>query len=101
MGLNGAAVQNACEELRERLAPFRAKYESGSDVALTGKQQQEILSKAAMDAWFARVNLTAQGFHRSPIRGIDWKQKGVNEMQAEPFWYYTYGVACSEVEVDC
>jgi xanthine dehydrogenase/oxidase len=102
--LNGGAVLNACEQLRERLAPFREKYQpkQGQNGApSSGEQRQEAMAKAAMDAWFARVNLTAQGYHRSPIKGINWKQKGVNEMHGDPFWYYTYGVACSEVEVDC
>jgi xanthine dehydrogenase/oxidase len=96
--LNGAAVQNACDELRGRLKPFL-------DVALLHgpvDRRQEALAKAAGTAFFHRVNLTAQGFHKTPIRGINWKNKGVNEMHgADPFWYYTYGVACSEGEVDC
>jgi len=102
--LNGAAVRNACEELRLRLAPYREKHPpahgpKGEPPGI--KERQEAMGKAVMDAWFSRENLTAQGFHKTPIRGIDWKQKGVNEMQADPFWYYAYGVASSEVEIDC
>merc|ERR1719414_110359 len=59
------------------------------------------MAKAASEAWMARVNLTAQGYHKSPIKGIDWNKKGVNEMSEDPFWYYAFGVACSEVQVDC
>jgi len=32
---------------------------------------------------------------------VNWNQKGVNEFDGDPFWYYTFGVACSEVEIDC
>jgi len=96
--LNGAAVQNACDELRTRLAPFMdaALLEGPED------RRQEALANAAGAAFFNRVNLTAQGFHRTPLGGADWMKSGVNEFSGtDPFWYYTYGVACSEVEVDC
>jgi xanthine dehydrogenase/oxidase len=96
--LNGAAVANACEELRDRLKPFvdaTIHNDTRSD------RRQEALGKAANLAFLNRVNLTAQGYHRTPIKGCNWKQRGVNQFDGDPFWYYTYGVACSEVEVDC
>jgi len=96
--LNGSAVQQACEELRMRLEPFlkdKEDMQNGKDC------RQANLAQAAGAAFFNRVNLTAQGYHRTPIRGVDWKQKGMNEFNGDPFWYYTFGVACSEVEVDC
>eukprot|EP00929_Paragymnodinium_shiwhaense_P046791 TRINITY_DN23806_c0_g1_i1.p1 TRINITY_DN23806_c0_g1~~TRINITY_DN23806_c0_g1_i1.p1 ORF type:complete len:1435 (+),score=412.96 TRINITY_DN23806_c0_g1_i1:91-4395(+) len=100
--LNGGAVMNACNELKERLKPFLEKHKLETNGhPPTDAQRIEQMAKAAGSAWFARVNLTAQGYHRSPIKGINWNQKGVNEMQGDPFWYYTYGVACSEVEIDC
>jgi len=96
--LNGAAVQNACDELKARLAPF-------IDEALVNDpndRRQEALANAANGAFFNRVNLTAQGYHRTPINGVNWNNKHVNGFKnSDPFWYYTYGVACSEVEVDC
>jgi xanthine dehydrogenase/oxidase len=96
--LNGGAVLNACEELVERLKPFM----KGSEDVQDGKDsRQENLAKAANAAFFARVNLTAQGYFRTPIKGVNWKQSGVNEFNGDPFFYYTAGVACSEVEVDC
>jgi xanthine dehydrogenase/oxidase len=96
--LNGGAVQTACEELRSRLEPFLQDLEEIQD----GRDcRQANLAKAATAAFFSRVNLTAQGYHRTPIRGVNWKQKGQNEFDGDPFHYYTFGVACSEVEVDC
>jgi xanthine dehydrogenase/oxidase len=96
--LNGAAVQNACDELRARLQKFIDAEIVGDK---TSDRRQEALGKAATAGFYNRVNLTAQGYHRSPIKGVDWKQRGVNEFQGDPFWYYTFGVACSEIEVDC
>lgn len=97
--LNGSAVMQACEELKKRLEPFLEPHRELRDGP--EDRRQEALAKAANSAFFARVNLTAQGYHRTPIRGVNWKQKGVNEFDGDPFWYYTFGVACSEVEVDC
>jgi len=97
--INGGAVMNACEELKLRLAPFVEKNKAPSGAS--DKERTEALAKAANAAWFSRVNLTAQGYHRTPITGCDWKQQGVNEFNGDPFWYYTWGVGCSEVELDC
>mmetsp|Transcript_70545 Transcript_70545/g.169008 ORF Transcript_70545/g.169008 Transcript_70545/m.169008 type:complete len:1398 (+) Transcript_70545:52-4245(+) len=95
--LNGSAVMQACEELMQRLEPFLKKRQAMIDE----DRRQDAMAAAVNEAYFARVNLTAQGYHRTPIRGVNWKQKGVNEFNGDPFWYYTYGVACSEVEIDC
>ncbi|KAK9811378.1 hypothetical protein WJX72_002855 [[Myrmecia] bisecta] len=79
--LYGAAVANACQQLNERLAPFKAaKPDAGF---------MEIVNAAYME----RVDLSAHGFFKTPdITG--WG--GVT-----PFNYFTHGVACSEVELDC
>uniref|UniRef100_A0A667YLH0 Xanthine dehydrogenase/oxidase n=1 Tax=Myripristis murdjan TaxID=586833 RepID=A0A667YLH0_9TELE len=82
--LNGAAVQNACEMLVKRLEPYRTKNPKGS---------WEDWVKAA---YFDRVHLSANGFYRTPGLGYDFESNSGN-----PFHYFTYGVACSEVEVDC
>jgi len=41
------------------------------------------------------VNLSAQGFYATPEVGYDF-----NSNSGRPFNYFSYGVACSEVEVD-
>lgn len=46
-------------------------------------------------AYADRVNLSAQGFYRTPNLDFDWK-KGKGRM----YNYFSYGAACSEVEVD-
>jgi len=102
--LNGAAVHAACDQLLERLGPFlkdaRAKFNGGAGPS-TDAERQEALAKAASAAWLARVNLSANGFYKTPIRGVNFNQKGVNEFDGEPFYYYAAGVCATEVQVDC
>ena len=43
-----------------------------------------------------RVNLSAHGFYAIPDVSMDW-----DSGHGRPYSYYTYGVGCSEVEVDC
>ncbi|KAL0936321.1 xanthine dehydrogenase [Colletotrichum truncatum] len=84
--LNGQAVKNACDQLRERLAPYREKY--GADAPM---------SKIAHAAYLDRVNLAANGFWKMPRIGYEWG----NWKDPLPMYYYwTQGVAISEVELD-
>lgn len=82
--LNGYAIWNACEQLNERLAPYREKF--GPDASM---------SKLAHAAYFDRVNLSAQGFYKTPDIGYVW---GPNTGQM--FFYFTQGVTAAEVEID-
>ncbi|KDN47751.1 hypothetical protein K437DRAFT_245899 [Tilletiaria anomala UBC 951] len=84
--LNGMAIKNACEQLNERLAPFR-KFENGKAAVPW--------EKACHDAYFARVPLSAVGHYKTPDIGYNW-QTG----EGKPFFYFTQGAAVSEVEVD-
>ncbi|KAF2479259.1 Molybdopterin-binding domain of aldehyde dehydrogenase-domain-containing protein [Neohortaea acidophila] len=82
--LNGYAVWNACSQLNERLAPYREKL--GSEATM---------KQLAHAAYFDRVNLSANGFYKTPDIGYVW---GPNTGQM--FYYFTQGVAAAEVEVD-
>jgi xanthine dehydrogenase/oxidase len=82
--LNGYAIFNACQQLNDRLAPFREKL--GKDASM---------KEIAHAAYFARVNLSAQGFYATPDIGYVW---GANAGQM--FYYFTQGVAAAEVEID-
>ncbi|KAI8867184.1 xanthine dehydrogenase, partial [Ramicandelaber brevisporus] len=87
--LNGYAVVDACTQLADRLRPFR---ESGGGP--DGKSPRTF-NEAVKAAYFARVNLSANGFYKTPDIGFDWEsQTGLL------FFYFTQGVAVSEVEVD-
>ena len=82
--LNGYAIHNACTQLNTRLAPYRAKLGPTAT-----------LKELAHAAYFDRVNLSAQGFYKTPEIGYTW---GANT--GKMFFYFTQGVAASEVEID-
>ncbi|KAL5345155.1 hypothetical protein ACLOAV_010111 [Pseudogymnoascus australis] len=82
--LNGYAIFNACAQLNERLAPFKTQL-----------GPEATMAQLAHAAYFARVNLSAQGYYRTPEIGYTW---GKNE--GKMFFYFTQGVATAEVEVD-
>lgn len=46
-------------------------------------------------AYFERVSLSATGFYKTPDIGHNWETK-----EGNIFNYFTYGVGCSEVEID-
>lgn len=82
--LNGFAIYNACKQLNDRLAPYREK--------LGPKATMKELAHAA---YFDRVNLSAQGFYKTPEIGYVW-----GENRGKMFFYFTQGVAAAEVEID-
>ncbi|KAL8974370.1 MAG: hypothetical protein Q9197_001387 [Variospora fuerteventurae] len=82
--LNGYAIWNACDQLNERLQPYREKLGQGAPL--------KILAHAA---YFDRTNLSANGFYKTPDIGYVW---GPNTGQM--FFYFTQGVTAAEVEID-
>jgi xanthine dehydrogenase/oxidase len=82
--LNGYAIWNACQQLNERLKPYREKL--GPDATM---------KDIAHAAYFDRVNLSAQGFYKTPEIGYVW-----GENKGQMFFYFTQGVAAAEVEID-
>lgn len=82
--LNGYAIFNACEQLNTRLQPYREKL--GKDTPL---------KDLAQAAYFDRINLSANGFYKTPDIGYVW---GPNTGQM--FYYFTQGVTAAEVEID-
>ncbi|KAI5857796.1 molybdopterin binding aldehyde oxidase/xanthine dehydrogenase [Tricharina praecox] len=82
--LNGMAIKHACDQLNGRLIPYRKKY---------GNDMKAIASAAFVD----RVNLSANGFYKMPDVGYKWG----NHIDPLPlYFYFTQGVACTEVELD-
>lgn len=82
--LNGYAIFNACKQLNERLQPYREKY--GKDAPL---------KELAHAAYFDRVNLSANGFYKTPDIGYVW-----GENSGQMFYYFTQGITAAEVEID-
>jgi xanthine dehydrogenase/oxidase len=86
--LNGMAVKNACDQINERLKPYREKL--GNDAPL-----KELAHAAYLD----RINLAANGFWKMPKVGYKWGD--TNWDTVKPMYYYwTQGAATSEVELD-
>ncbi|PMD30262.1 xanthine dehydrogenase-like protein [Hyaloscypha variabilis F] len=86
--LNGMAIKDACDQLNERLAPFRAKFGPNAD-----------MKTLAHAAYLERVNLSANGFWKMPRIGYKWGNYDIST-QKPMYYYFTQGVAVSEVELD-
>jgi xanthine dehydrogenase molybdopterin binding subunit len=109
--LNGAAVKNGCEILRERLAPVAAKllqgrngkvpkpqnirFENGAVRDSRQPRSKVLFSEVAKAAYLERLSLSAAGYYRTP--DIHWDRAAG---RGKPFHYFAYGAAVSEVEVD-
>jgi xanthine dehydrogenase large subunit len=106
--LNGAAIKNACEQIRTRLATVAAERLgiSAADVRFAGGQVRGLSfagdsaegipwEVVVAQAYFQRVQLWAAGFYRT--EGLHWDS---SRMQGQPFKYFAYGAAAAEVEVD-
>ncbi len=117
--LNGQAVRAACQTLVERLRPVAARL-LGAPVHVVqtlADDQRDNCPETARDghpawAWVAvgegvsfeavvaaayldRVSLSATGFYRTPGIWYD-RENG----RGKPFYYYVYGAAVSEVELN-
>jgi xanthine dehydrogenase large subunit len=109
--LNGAAVQEACGQLRARLAPFAAKlllerfgraitfdalrFENAAVFASDHPMEALAFEEVVERAYMERVSLAAAGYYATP--GIHWDRVAG---KGRPFHYYACGAAVSEVEVD-
>jgi len=109
--LNGAAVKNACEIIRARLAPVAArllKEEHGRAAAANKLVFADGLvcdsrrprttvgfAKVVREAYMERISLSATGFYATP--GIHWDRVAG---RGNPFHYFACGASVSEVEVD-
>jgi xanthine dehydrogenase large subunit len=103
--LNGAAVRNACETLKARLAGVAAQrfgtaaadivFENGVVYPLGAPELTVAFKEVVSSAYMQRVQLFSDGFYRTP--GIHWdKAKG----KGNAFYYFAYGACVSEVEVN-
>ena len=100
--LNGMAALDAAEQIKARLAEFAAErwQAAPQDVRFIpgGVQiRDEVIAFETLirAAYTARVHLSAAGFYKTP--DIHWDRA---TGKGRPFYYYAYGAACSEVEID-
>jgi len=100
--LNGAAVADACAQLRARLATVASalltceasaiQFEGG---VVSGGGKSLTFPELCESAYRQRVALFAQGFYRTPDIHFDPRSG-----RGKPFHYFAFGAAVSEVEVD-
>ncbi len=102
--LNGQAVRQACETLRERMRPVAAKllgvpvgevrFAGGKVFGASSPDKAVRFADVASQAHLDQVPLSATGFYKTPDITYD-KAAG----RGKPFHYFAYGAAVSEVEL--
>jgi xanthine dehydrogenase molybdopterin binding subunit len=109
--LNGAAVKNACEIIRARLAPVAVrllkeklgrtptlnKLVFADGVVCDRRRPRTTVSftEVVQRAYVERISLSATGYYATP--GVNWDRVAA---RGKPFRYFSFGAAVSEVEVD-
>jgi xanthine dehydrogenase molybdopterin binding subunit/xanthine dehydrogenase small subunit len=104
--LNGAAVKHACEILRGRLAlvaarmlevPAEKLIFAHGQISVRGAAPPRAVpfAEVVKQAYLSRVSLSAAGYYATP--DIHWDRAAG---RGQPFLYFAYGAAVSEVEVD-
>lgn len=100
--LNGMAALNAAEQIKARLVTFAAESRGVSEEAVRFAPNHLVIGDETVpfaafvkEAYMARVHLSAAGFYKTPK--IHWDRAAG---KGRPFYYYSYGAACSEVAID-
>jgi xanthine dehydrogenase large subunit len=108
--INGAAIMNACEQMRARLAPVAArmlkcdastiKFVAGRAISMPASGLNDAKnsvewSSVIKQAWLDRVGLSVAGFYMTPEIAYDFET-----LQGKAFYYFCYGAAVTEVEID-
>lgn len=104
--LNGKALLNACEQIKERLISFiKTELTDNENEIVEIKEEVVYINDEAsifnwknliQQAFMKRVNLSAKGHYATPYINFDKTiEKG------HPFAYHVYGTALTIVTVDC
>ena len=108
--INGAAVNNACDQMRVRLAavaarmlnctPDTIKFIAGQAINTlatdqNGTKNSVSWQEVVKQAWLDRVGLSVTGFYMTPDIKYDFMT-----LQGKAFYYFCYGAAVTEVEID-
>jgi xanthine dehydrogenase large subunit len=104
--LNGQAVRQACETIRDRLAAVAAALldsDAPEDLVFAddhvfpaGDPERRVAWETVVAAAYDRlVSLSATGYYRTP--NLSWDPVAG---RGTPFHYFAFGAAVSEVEVD-
>jgi xanthine dehydrogenase large subunit len=101
--LNGMAARNAAREIRNRMTLFLAEHfrarpedvEFRDNAVLVRGERALSFPQAAKLCYLNRVQLSATGFYKTPK--IWWNRP---EGRGRPFYYFAYGAAATEAEID-
>lgn len=100
--LNGMAALAACQTILGRLTAFAARHWQVEEADILFRPGRVLVGPHEMSfpelvraAYMARIQLSATGFYATPE--IHWDRKAG---RGNPFYYFAYGAACSEVAID-
>lgn len=100
--LNGKAAENAALTLKKRLTEMLCRQHGCAQEQVEFRNgvvkvpdRLYTLAEVANLAWLSQVPLSATGFYRVP--GIHYDRAAG---RGEPFYYFSWGAACSEAIVD-
>ena len=100
--LNGKAAQDAARKVRERLARCAARRHGGKAEDVRFERDKVHVNGRAIafdtivgEAYIDREQLWSDGFYATP--GLSWDRE---TMTGNPFFYFAYGAAVSQVIVD-
>src|SRR6185295_10896668 len=100
--INGMAAKDAAGAIKARLIAFAAEKYDVDPGQIEFRDNRVFIGNRSVpfsdlvkQAYFARISLSSTGFYRTPK--IHWDAKAG---QGRPFYYFSYGAACSEVLVD-
>jgi xanthine dehydrogenase large subunit len=100
--LNGMAAQAAAGAIKARLVAFAVEKFAVEPARISFRENQVFVNNTAIpfadlvrQAYLARISLSSTGFYRTPK--IHWDAAAG---KGRPFYYFSYGAACSQVLVD-
>ena len=100
--LNGMAAQRAARAIKDRLIAFLSERDNVPTEQLRFEANQVYVGDQVLSfkdvvsaAYMARISLSATGYYRTPKIHYDRDQH-----RGRPFFYFAYGAAVSEVEID-
>ncbi|WP_028022668.1 xanthine dehydrogenase molybdopterin binding subunit [Enterovibrio calviensis] len=101
--LNGKAAQNAALTIKERMVSFASTHFDvapeevvfSNGIVSMGDKQAMTFADFTELCWFNQISLAASGFYRTPKIFYDHENA-----RGRPFYYFAFGVSCSEVIID-
>ncbi len=100
--MNAMAALDAVDRIKQRLVEYAAeKYGVNAESVKFAQGRVRIgeiektFPDLVMESYLARISLSSTGYYRTPKIHFDWETA-----TGRPFYYFVYGAAATEVEVD-